>query len=134
MYDYPVALFCPPSQPEQAAKPQTFPGEIRSNHLKLIKWTEGGETKRFYLMDKIETKWRDIGHLAGLLLTQLDSIATEHRDKPTECCRAVLGKWMENPPSDYPTTWDGLIELLDDCKLTSAVKELKTVLSKANLS
>ena len=85
-------------------------------------------------MEKIENKWRDIGQLAGLSLTQLESIATEHRDKPTECCRAVLGKWLENPPKGYPITWDGLIELLEDCVLTSAVKELRSVLSKANLS
>jgi hypothetical protein len=102
--------------------------------LKLIKWTEGGETKRFYLMEKIETKWRDIGQVAGLSLAQLESIEIEHREKPTECCRAVLGKWLENPPKEYPITWDGLIELLEDCKLTQAVKELRSVLSKANLS
>jgi hypothetical protein len=102
--------------------------------LKLIKWTEGGETKRFYLMEEIDTKWRDIGLLLGLSLTQLESIEIEYRDKPTECCRAVLGKWLENPPDEYPITWNGLIDLLEDCKLTQAVKELKSVLSKANLS
>ena len=85
-------------------------------------------------MEKIETKWRDIGQLAGLSITQLESVAIEHRDKPTEYCRAVLGKWLENPPDGYPITWDGLIELLQDCELISVVKELKSVLSKAKLS
>ena len=81
-------------------------------------------------MEKIQWKWKDIGQLAGLSLAQLESIATEHRDKPIECCRAVLGKWLENPPNEYPVTWDGLIELLEDCNLTSAVDELKSALSK----
>ena len=85
-------------------------------------------------MEVIENKWRDIGQVAGLSLAQLESIATEHREKPTNCCRAVLGKWLENPPDDYPITWDGLIGLLEDCKLTQVVKELRNVLSKANLS
>ena len=100
----------------------------------LIKWTEGGAKKRFYLMEEVQTKWRDIGQVAGLSIAQLDSIVIDHRDKPTECCRAVFGKWLENPPREYPITWDGLIELLEDCKLTQVVTELKSVLSKANLS
>ena len=85
-------------------------------------------------MEKIETKWRDIGQLISISPTQLDSLAAEHRDKSAECCRAVLGKWLDNPPDEYPITWDGLIELLVDCELTQAVKELKAVLRKANLS
>lgn len=113
---------------------RSFSNTIQATHLKLIKWTERGETKRFYLMEKIENKWRDIGQLTGLPLTQLESIATEHRDKPIECCRAVLGRWLDNPPSAYPTTWDGLIELLEDCQLTQVAEELKIVLIKANLS
>ena len=113
----------------------SFPDTIRACHLKLIKWTEeGGKTKRFYLMEKIESKWRDIGQLVGLSLSQLESIAAEHRDKPTECCRAVLGRWLENPPEEYPNTWDGFLELLEDCQLTRVAEELKVILSKANLS
>ena len=83
-----------------------------------------------------ENKWRDIGQLIGLPLTQLESIATEHRDKPIECCRTVLGRWMDNPgpPMEYPTTWDGFIELLEDCQLIQVAEELKIVLTKANLS
>ena len=85
-------------------------------------------------MDKIQNKWRDIGELLHLLPAQLIGISTEHRDKPIECCRAVLSRWLDNPPPNYPVTWDGLIELLEDCQLTQVATELKTVLSTANLS
>ena len=85
-------------------------------------------------MEKIQNRWRDIGQLVEISPSQLEAISTQHRDNPLECCRDVLGRWSENPPDDYPATWDGLIELLDDCKLTLVANELKDALSKANLS
>ena len=103
-------------------------------YLKLIKW--GGETerfKRFFLMENISPNWRDIGELIGLPVSALRNIATEHRDKPLDCCRAVLGHWLENPPKEYPITWKGLIELLKDCKLGQVVSELRSILSETKL-
>ena len=84
-------------------------------------------------MDNVSSNWRDIGELIGLSVPTLRNIATEHRDKPLECCRAVLCHWLENPPSEYPITWRGLIELLKDCKLGQVVSELKSVLSESNI-
>ena len=113
----------------------SFPqGCVQSNHLKLIKWTdERGETQRFYLMEEIKSKWRDIGELIGLSFQQLECMTGEYRDKHIDCCRAVLGHWLENPPKGYPITWRGLIELLQDSELGQVVSELKKVLSKSNL-
>ena len=84
-------------------------------------------------MDNISSHWRDIGELIGLSVSNLKNIATEHQDKPLECCRAVLCHWLENPPKDYPITWRGLLELLEDCQLGQVVSELKNVLSKSNV-
>ena len=33
--------------------------------------------------------------------------------------------------SDYPVSWEGLMELLEDCKLSQIVVELRTALVKA---
>ena len=63
-------------------------------------------------MERISSNWQDIGVLIGLFVSNLENIATEHRDKPLECCRAVLGCWLENPPKEYPITWRQLLELL----------------------
>ena len=84
-------------------------------------------------MDRISSRWRDIGELIGLSVSALRNIATEHHSKPLECCRAVLDHWLENPPTEYPLTWEKLIELLKDCKLGQVVSELQSVLSKTNL-
>ena len=84
-------------------------------------------------MDNVSSHWRDIGELIGLSVSNLKNIATEHQNKPLECCRAVLCHWLENPPREYPTTWRGLFELLKDSRLGQIVSELKIVLSKSDL-
>ena len=109
-------------------------GRVQLRHLKLIKWTdERGEIQRFSLMEKLSLHWRDIGELIGLSFQQLECLASEHHSKHTECCRAVLGSWLEDPPEEYPITWSGLIELLQDSELSQVVSELKNALTKSNI-
>jgi hypothetical protein len=84
-------------------------------------------------MERVSNKWRDIGELIGLSFQQLECMASEHRGKHTDCCRAVLGSWLEAPPEEYPITWRGLIELLQDSELGQVVSELKNALSKSNV-
>ena len=60
------------------------------------------------------------------------NLAQSHPSQPEECCREVLlGLWLENPPKDYPTTWQGLINLLKHSKLSEVVAQLRNALSKA---
>ena len=98
----------------------------------MIKWkTEGGDTERFYLMDHISHKWRDIGELLDISHSELKSISEKYRGDSKECCREVLGRWLDNPPVDYPTTWHGIIELLEDSQLGQVVSQLKSILDRA---
>ena len=92
-----------------------------------------GETQKFYLMERISSKWRDIGELIGLSFERLNCLAREHHNIYIDCCRAVLGHWLENPPAEYPITWRGLIELLQDSELGQMVTELKNALSRSNV-
>ena len=111
----------------------SFPGRVQFRHLKLIQWRdERGETQKFNLMERISFKWRDIGELL-LSFQHLDCIAGEHCDKHIDCCQTVLHHWLENPPEEYPITWRGLIELLQDSELGQVVAELKNALSKSNV-
>ena len=105
--------------------------KIRFSHIKLIKWNnEKGEVQRFYLMEKISHKWRDIGELLDIPHSELESTSIKYRGDPKECCRAVLAQWLDNPPSEYTTTWQGLIDLLEDSQLGQVVSELRNVLAK----
>ena len=119
----------PPDQP-----PKYLSLRVKPALLQLIKWTEGSERKRFFLIEKIANKWRDLGRLLLIEEAQLEGISGQYQNNVNECCRAVLTKWQENPPSAYPATWGGLIELMEDCQLPEVVKELKEVLNKADLS
>ena len=105
---------------------------IQPSHLKLIKWKDDkGVVQRFYLMDNISHRWRDIGELLNLSHSKLESISMKCLKDPKECCRAVLGQWLDHPPEGYPTTWAGLIELLDDSQLGQVASQVKDILDKA---
>ena len=104
-------------------------GYIKLRHLNIIKWEdESGKVQRFNLKEKISHKWRTIGILLGLTYSKLQSLDHEYRD-PFESCQAVLDLWLDNPPPDYPATWQGLVDLLEDSKLDKVATELRTVLS-----
>ena len=108
--------------------------KVNSRHLTLIKWSdEQGQTQRFYLIEKIAYKWRTLGEILGFDFSKLETLATDHQNNSEECCRAVLGEWLGNPPPDYPTTWQGLLELLKDGKLGEVVSQLKSALDQAQL-
>ena len=92
---------------------------------------ESGEIQRFCLTEKVAYKWHTIGMLLGLTYSKLQSFADEYRQEPIECCQAVLGLWLDNPPPGYPATWQGLIDLLEDSQLGEIATKLRTVLNTA---
>jgi hypothetical protein len=109
---------------------------MKLRHLNIIKWEdESGRIQQFNLTKKIAHKWRTIGKLLGLTYSELQRIDDKHRrwfkSRPEECCRAVLELWLDNPPPDYPATWQGLIDILEDSEIGGVATELRTVLSKA---
>ena len=91
--------------------------------MTIIRWKdESGEIRKFKLKQSIVHKWRDLGDLI-VPWQQLEVWAKEKDAK--ECCTAVLLYWLEHPPHNYPATWEGLYELLDDCELSQVAAELK---------
>ena len=120
--------------PHLPVSPTYLSIKVKARYLELIKWYEAdGKLNRFYLKDKIANEWRVFGRLLGIEESQLSGIATQYHNDINECCRVVLTKWMENPPCDYPSTWGGLIDLLEDSRLVQVTTELKDVLSKADV-
>jgi hypothetical protein len=114
-----------------------YSGYIKSRHLNIIKWEdESGKLQPFYLTEKIACKWRTIGELIGLTYSKLQSLDNKYRRqhrKQEKCCQAVLELWLDNPPPGYPSTWQGLIKVLEDSELgdSEVATELRTVLSRA---
>ena len=96
-------------------------------NMTTMKWKNtDGVVKKFRLKSRIIHKWRDIGNLVASY-EQLEVWAKDLKDS-NSCCDAVLNHWLTHPPSQYPATWEGLLELLDDIEVSSVATELKTAL------
>ena len=102
----------------------SFTAKPTSANMTVIRWkNEGGEIKKFRLKSSIMHKWRDVGNLV-VPRQQLEVWARE-KDSSKECCEAVLSHWLDHPPRDYPATWEGLYELLEDSELGQVATDLK---------
>ena len=97
--------------------------------LTLLKWQEDGHTKRFRLIDKVQSKWRDFGTLLGLA-GQLTSWESEYRIR---CLTKVMTRWLDGGGGgDYPPTWEGLYTLLEDVECVQVTKELKEAVAASS--
>ena len=105
-------------------------GEKPTNRdLTLLKYRVGGEIKRLKLVDTILNDWKEVGKILGIPQPKLDAWWTQTNNDPKRCCDNVMAHWLQNPPDEYPLTWRGLIDLLEDVdKFGTLVQELKTAL------
>ena len=108
-------------------------GEKPTNRdLTLLKYRdpEGGQVKRLKLVDTILNEWKEVGKILGISQPKLDAWWTQTSNDPKRCCDNVMAHWLQNPPDEYPLTWRGLIDLLEDVdKFGALVQELKTALA-----
>ena len=68
----------------------------------------------------------------GIELNQLDNWESEYRgpDCANNCWNRVMNYLLKNASqTDYPATWKGVIELLEDVELSEVAESLKKVLS-----
>ena len=93
--------------------------------LTLLKWRDdNGHKQTLRLTQSVSPEWRKLGALIGLSGSQLQALSMKHRDDIQQCCQDVFIHWLENPPPDYPVTWEGLYELLEDLEFTQLAKTL----------
>ena len=104
-----------------------------SKNLLSLKWknTDSGKTEKFRIVSQITHKWRDLGGLLQIPWSQLECWSKDRSKDDKDCCVAVLNHWLNNPTSDYPATWEGLYELIDDCELNEIAKTLKKATQSA---
>ena len=80
----------------------------------------------FYLI--LARKWRKIASLLGLEPGEIESIGADYRTRYS-CITAVFRRWFENAKNlsnagKYPTSWQGLINLLEDAELGELAEKL----------
>ena len=98
--------------------------------LTLIKWKDSqGKQHKLRIVQAICPKWRYIGNLLDISDPVLESTLSQYRGDLEECCYAVLRQWLDNGSPDYPLTWEGLLELLDDADCSQVAEELRDALN-----
>ena len=97
-------------------------------NLIVFKWkNDKGKIEKFRLKSQIFHKWREIGNL----ILSWQELEVLNETKPKYCIDVVLHDWLSNPPSEYPATWEGLYELLDDSELSETAADLKLAVENA---
>ena len=69
-----------------------------------------------------------LGDLLGQSPARLEAIEVDRLRISRSCCRDVLQDWILDNQGSYPVSWEGLICLLTDMKLTILAKELENAL------
>ena len=101
--------------------------------ITLYKWNdENGQLKSLRILDEISSRWTEAGDLLGLSPARLESIEADRLKVSKSCCRDVLHDWIQDHQGSYPISWEGLICLLMDMKLTILAKELDNALKTRN--
>ncbi len=70
-----------------------------------------------------------MGNLLGIPPDKLTSYRTAHINMNEACCEEVLLYWLGDMGSqEYPVTWDGFHEPLEDIDLVALAKKLSQAL------
>ena len=96
----------------------------------LIKWKDSsGEVRKFRLVNIVSSKWEAFGYRLGIA-HMLDGWREECLASAQRCWWKVMQYWLSeyqcdtNTP-DYPATWEGMYEMLDDVEFSEVAKQLK---------
>lgn len=100
--------------------------------LHLLKWKdENGVLRKFYLSREVSSDWRKFGLCLGITHNQMTAWEQERRGSSRDCWNLVMEHWLEHGNELYPTTWEGLQQLLEDIQLKHFAVELKVAVSGA---
>ena len=93
------------------------------------KWTDRyDQPKSLRILDEISSRWTEAGDLLGLSPARLEGIEEQRLRNARSCCRDVLHDWIQDNQGSYPVSWEGLISLLKDMKLTVLANKLENSL------
>ena len=101
----------------------------------MFKWNdESGVEQQLKIIEEISSKWLNVATLVGLSMNQSDGIKKESFMKADEICLRVFDHWIiSNGTTDYPITWSGLHELLEDIEHSTMAERMKTALQTVGI-
>ena len=92
-----------------------------------------GTKKELRIRDEIAGKWKDIGRLLGCsvdLIAKNHNIGTGYYE---DCCRDMLEEWLAKGATRYPVSWNSLIKVLRDIKLSRVANDIEMALDCVSL-
>ena len=100
------------------------------SELMILKYTDEGVEKKIRIISQASHQWKDITSLICSDTNKTSTLEKQCQNDPNECLRQVfIHNFINMKPLNYPQTWKGLIELLDDINLKTVSKELEHALS-----
>ena len=94
--------------------------------LTILKWEDHlGVVRTFRLSNRVQSRWRTFGTMLDLN-DELDSWEAQYHSDASMCWSKVMRHWLDGGGEDeYPPTWEGLYELLNDARCSQIAKKLK---------
>ena len=81
-----------------------------------------GELTHFGIINKVSTKWRDLGRLLELTTSELDGYEKQAMLDNETCCERVIDHWINNGGnSHYPLSYNGIHHALCIARLTPSI-------------
>ena len=102
----------------------------------MFKWRgESGAKQQLRIIESISSKWQDLATLVGLSMSQMDGIQKQSLLETEQCCLRVFDHWIisNREFTNYPITWSGLQELLEDIGHRALAKQMKTALQRVGI-
>ncbi len=100
--------------------------EVNLSNLRLLKKDELGRHNEVRILEGVMNQWLEIGDLLEINDPLLDSFGEKTLRNPVECCRNVFQEWIRKGGTEnYPCTWKGVIQLLQDIRCHSLAEEIK---------
>ena len=100
--------------------------------LYCFKYTDTrGGTQRIRIIEKIATRWRQLGASLKFSTSSLDIIDADNRGKVEACTERLLSLWLEGhvqEDSRAPITWRTFLEALRDANLVQLADKLTHLL------
>lgn len=95
--------------------------------LNLIKWKDAsGCVHKFRLVDRVSSKWESFGYRLDIPQDMLTAWWEESLGNSAKCWMKVMRHWlMGEQTSEYPTTWEGLYEMLEDVAYIEEARGLR---------
>ena len=83
----------------------------------------------------MSSQWQDLATLVGLSMSQMDGIKKESLMEDKQCCLRVFDRWLisNGEFTNYPISWSGLHELLEDIEHRALAKHMKTALQTVGI-